>query len=230
MKASELAPLLKKTPFAGLDAEAVEQLSKDFREKRVERGGRVFWEGETEANFFFLVEGRLKVFRLLPTGHAVSLFFLEPGNFLGVVPLLDGKPYPVSVEALKPSRLYFLTHFDFQRFLDGHPAFARRLLAVLAGRLRANFEQMETMAGKNAVEKTARFLLRSLPKGASADDLSELRLPATQEEVAHLLNLAPENFSRALGRLCSAKVIERMENRRYRVLSPEALETLSGFA
>jgi CRP-like cAMP-binding protein len=227
MSKLDVRELLKRSPFAPLGAE-IDTLASLMVSKRVGRQEMVFWEGDLEARFFILGEGRLKAFRKLPEGKDITVFLLSKGDCFGFLPLLDGSPFPLSVEALEESVLLSLGRAEFSRFIKEHPDAALILLAHLAGRLRGCLDQVETIGRQGALARTAHGLMSLIPASEDAGAQPEAVLPFTQEEFAHILHLAPENLSRALARLQKEGAIRRLGKRRFRILSLQALRTTAG--
>lgn len=222
-----LPELLQATPFAHGGEEAVRGLVALFHRRRADKGEMVFLEGEPGGSFFVVGAGRLKAFRRLPGGREITVFLLGPGEFFGFLPLLDGAPYALSVEALEPSLVHVLERPVFLRFVKDNPEFCVLLMAHLAQRLRRCLDQIGLMGQQGAVERVARGLL-SLLSDAVENEGAEVVLPFTQEEFARTLGLAPENLSRALAKLRRQGLIERTGKGRFRLLDPSRMNDLSG--
>lgn len=223
-----LPDLLKATPFAHAGADAVRGLASLFHGRRADKGELVFLEGEPGGSFFVVSEGRLKAFRRLPNGREITVFLLGPGEFFGFLPLLDGGPYPLSVEAMEPSGFHVLERPAFLRYVKENTEFCTLLMAHLAQRLRGCLDQVGLMGQQGAVERVTQGLLSLLPANAMEPEGSEVVLPFTQEEFARTLHLAPENLSRALAKLRRQGLIERVGKGRFRLLDPAALGRILG--
>jgi CRP-like cAMP-binding protein len=57
-----------------------------FRERRFAKGDLLWREGETSGWLVAIRSGHVKVYRLLPTGRAVTLFVLGTGDVFGFSP------------------------------------------------------------------------------------------------------------------------------------------------
>ena len=223
-----LPELLKATPFAHGGADAVRDLASLFHGRRAEKGELVFLEGDPGGSFFVVSEGRLKAFRRLPGGREITVFLLGPGDCFGFLPLVDGGPYPLSVEALEPCAFHVLERPSFILFVKENPDFCALLMAHLAQRLRGCLDQIGLMGHQGAVERAAQGLLSLAPQGAGTGEPTCVVLPFTQEEFARTLHLAPENLSRALAKLRRKGLIERTGRGRFRILDPRALGLVGG--
>ncbi len=223
-----LMELIAETPFAHLGPEGSRSLAALFRPRRLDKGAVVFLEGDTGSSFFVVADGRLKAFRRLPDGREITVFVIKPREFFGFLPLLDGGPRPLSVEALEPSAIQELDRAAFLGFIHENPTFCTHLMAYLAGRLRGCLDQLSLVGQQGALDRTARGLLALVESTASGIGGAYAQLPFTQEEFARTLHLAPENLSRALARLRREGLIEREGRGRFRLLDMEELRRIAG--
>jgi len=80
----------------------VRQLLRPYLHARSFRRGSLIWrEGETSGLLVAIKTGRVKIYRLLPTGRAVTLFLFGPGDLFSFLPFLDGAPYPGHAQAIE---------------------------------------------------------------------------------------------------------------------------------
>jgi CRP/FNR family transcriptional regulator, dissimilatory nitrate respiration regulator len=222
-----LTRLLRATPFGGLEDTERAGVSRLFVRQHVRKGGVVFLEGDEADRFFLVAAGKLKAFRHVPPTHDITMFTLERGDFVGFVPLLDGRPYPVSVSALTPAELLVLYRSEFLDFTRDNASFCLSLLAHLARRLRECMDQVETLGRQGAVARAAHGLLSLVPPARSHDAPAEVTLPFTQTELAQVLHVTPENLSRALARLRRLGLIQRVGPRRFRIPHLDGLRKIA---
>jgi CRP/FNR family cyclic AMP-dependent transcriptional regulator len=94
--------------------------------------GKILAEaGSVGREFFIIVEGRAAVER---SGHHVVT--LGPGDYFGELALLDRGLRSASVTAVTELRILVLAQREFNAVLETSPSVMRKLLAVLATRLR----------------------------------------------------------------------------------------------
>lgn len=221
-----LAPLAK-SPFGCAGIDVVKRLAPLFVTRRVPKGGVVFVEGDADARFFVIGDGRLKAFRNLPGGRSITVFHLSAGDFFGFIPLLDGGPFPVSVSAITAAQLFVLSREDFQRALKDVPELCPALLAYTAKRLRGCLDHVGRLGQKGALPKAASALLALLASTGKCGGRVEVLLPTSQAELARSLDVTPENLSRAFARLCSERIVERTGSRQFLVLDIPALARIA---
>jgi CRP-like cAMP-binding protein len=98
-------------------------------------GTPLFSEGDRGDRMFVVRRGRVKIFRSLGTGEKV-LSFLGPGDFLGEMSLLNGKPRTASATTIEESELLVLDREQMETMLLSRPDIALRIVRNLSERLR----------------------------------------------------------------------------------------------
>jgi len=169
--------------------------------------------------------GRVKVYRLLPTGRAVTLYLFGPGDVFGFLPFLDGLGYPAYAQALEDVEAEVMARSALLRLLRAEPDLAVTLISLLGQRLRAAFDLIQALSTPTARARVAGALVPLLPSCPSSTTGSpEVHLPVSAHEFAGALGLTPEAFSRALTAMAQDGILERSGPTSYRILDPAALE------
>jgi CRP-like cAMP-binding protein len=117
--------------FADLDERNLEQLARQFHERRFPEGTAVTTEGSTGAGFFVIAEGNAEV--MVGDQHRATL---APGDHFGEIALIDDGVRSASIVAATDLLCYGLTPWEFRPFVEEHPQVAWALLRVLARRSR----------------------------------------------------------------------------------------------
>ena len=94
-------------------------------------GKELTTQGEMGRHFMVIVEGDAEV-----TRDGTQIARLGPGSFFGEMSLLDGQPRTATVTTLEPTRVLMLTNAAFTGALATMPSVDRKMLTVLAARLR----------------------------------------------------------------------------------------------
>lgn len=219
--------LLRATPLGKMPDEALAKLSRLMEPREIAAGRMLCREGENEGRYCIVAEGLLKAYRILPPAREITVFLLRPSDSFGFLPLLDGGPFPLSVQAVAPSKVLVLRRQAFLTFLRETPDFSGMLLEHLAGKLRECVDRLGVVTGQGAVARTAHALLSLAQPASDGSDAAEVTLPVSQVELARTLGVAPENLSRALARLTKEGQIARAGRRRFRIPSVERLRALA---
>ena len=88
-------------------------------------------EGGPGREFFAVIDGKAEA-----TLRGKKLATYGPGDFFGEMSLLDQGPRSATISAKTPLKVYVLDTRRFSTLLDKHPAVARKILRILAQRLR----------------------------------------------------------------------------------------------
>ena len=189
--------------------------------------GTLLWrEGDDSGLLVALESGRVKIFRAVPTGGAVTIYLFGPGDVFGFMPFLDGQPYPASAQALDEATGLVVSRTDLRAAFERDPQVALALVKLLATRLREAFDRIEQSSVPEVLPRVAAALTSLLPE--SAGPLIVVELPVRAREFAAAIGIAPESLSRALTKLVQAGVLHRLGPRKLQVLDASALRQAAG--
>ncbi len=209
---------------ADLGREVRQLLRPHLQLRHFPKGGLLWREGETSGMLVAVKSGRVKVYRLLPSGRAVTLDLFAPGDVFGFMPFVDGEPYPAYAQAIEDVEAEVMARVTLLQALRAEPELGVRLLSLLGKRLREAFELIRSLSTPGARARVAAALLALVPEGQTPAGPVEVRLPVTAHEFAGALGLAPETLSRALTSLADEHLLERAGAARYRLLDLPALQ------
>jgi CRP/FNR family transcriptional regulator len=225
MGITNITPDLSRDPhLQELAREAMSLLRSHFHPRHFRKGNLLWREGDTTGMLVALRTGRVKVYRLLPAGRAVTLFLFGPGDVFGFLPFLDGESYPAYAQALEDVEADVMPRSALFQALRAEPDVAITLIALLGRRLRATFDLVQSLSTPGARGRVAAALVALLPDAPTGTGAPELRLPVAGHEFAGALGLVPETFSRALTSLVQDRILARTDTGGYRVLDRTALE------
>src|SRR4051794_17084760 len=119
-------------------------------------GATIMLQGEAADHLFNIVQGTVKIYRLLADGRRQITGFVMGGDFLGVA---LSAPNPYSAEAVGAVALCRMPRRRFEKLIDEHPQLERRMLVNASNELFAAQDQMLLLGRKTAREKVASFLV-----------------------------------------------------------------------
>ncbi len=199
-------------------AEQIRQLLRlHLHTRRFKKGALLWREGETSGLLVAITTGRVKIYRLLPTAKAVTLFLFGPGDVFGFLPFLDGGAYPAYAQAIEDVEAEVLPRSALLQALRADPDVAVALIALLGRRLRAAMDLIQGLSTPGVQARVAAALL-ALAAENPANAPPVITLPVTAQEFAGAIGIAPETFSRSLTQLEGAGLLAREAPGRYRVL------------
>ena len=176
-------------------------------------------------HFFFVISGRLRLYRLDSSGIDRTLDSIAPGDcFAEVMIYADPPRYACYAEALKSSEVLMIPVKAYQGMLESNPKYAQAALRHYAKRAVSRFHDLEIMTVQNARDRLIRYLIDLLPNGA--DEGGEVELPLPKCLVASRLAMQPETFSRILADL-KANGLVRVNRSRLFISDPQRLIEIS---
>ncbi len=213
-----------------LEPDALNNLNRIGRRKKVRRGETVIWEGDDAPIVANVIEGMLKLTTATGDGRELIVGITFPSDFIG-------RPFGASsansVTALTDSELCVFTRTSFDAFAKQHPGLEHELLERTLGELDRAREWMLLLGRKSATERVASFLLEMSKRlGGNAcegpeDPADRFELPLSRQQTADILGLTIETVSRQLGRLREAGIILTPDRRAIEIVNRLALEAES---
>ncbi len=132
MATDDRLALLRSVPlFRGLGRREIERLGELADEIDVPDAQVLTRQGESGQEFFVVLSGHVTVAR-----DGQRLARLGPGQFLGEIALIDGRPRTATATADGPARLLVLNHRAFDSLLDEFPTISRQVVQALVERIR----------------------------------------------------------------------------------------------
>lgn len=168
----------------------------------------MFAQDELTTSFCNLLEGVMRLYKLLPDGRRQILAFALPGDFVG---LAASPRHGFSADAIGPVTVCRFSRTSFARFTENRPPLLRRINEFAVRELSQAQDQMVLLGRRSAEEKVAIFLIgwrdRLAQPGAPTKTVP---LPMSRQDIADFLGLTIETVSRTLTKLERDGVIEIM--------------------
>jgi putative iron-dependent peroxidase len=124
--------LLRTVPlFQGLDASQLDRLADLATEIRAADGEVLMRQGDSGDEFFVVASGHVVVER-----EGQRLARLGPGEFLGEIALIDGRPRTATAIADGDTHLLVLGNSQFETVIEEFPGLGRQIARALVDRIR----------------------------------------------------------------------------------------------
>ena len=166
--------------------------------RKFEKGAIIFWEGGTPDFFYQIVEGEVKLFSSNHDGKDLIQGIFFPGESFGEPPLLLGKPYPSTAQAVTKCVIVRITKERFLNILQDYPEASVGLLYRFADRIYQKASSAQIWVSQTPEEKIITFLTRAKPDPA---DRERKKVPYTRQEIAGFTGLRVETVIRTLTRM-----------------------------
>jgi CRP/FNR family transcriptional regulator len=191
------------------------------------RGDTVFSEGDPSEHFCTVVYGRVKVFKMTPSGKDVILEIFGAGDPLGAVAAYDGHPFPASAMAIEDSQVLFVPRQAFFALLEQHPTLVRGLLSGLTHRLAELASRLAELSGGRVEPRFARLFLKLAHEQGRAERGGVfIPVALSRQELADMTGTTIETSIRIMSRWGKQRIVAT-EKEGFLVLNAGELETLS---
>lgn len=182
----------------------------------------IYRQGELADRFYYLKEGRVKIFFNSETGQERTLTLLDPGAIFGEAAFFDGLPRVSSAKTIEKSRIIPVSQdLLLERFRE-EPMLAFQLLRSLSKTVRMLSNQVDHMTFLQADRRLARVLTE-----LSGGPLGRVReVFCTHEELGNMAGISRVTVSRVLGEFAKQGWIAT----EYRKIIVRDWQALSGFA
>jgi len=201
---------LRKTPlFASLTDDEIRALTGRVSKKQLQRGELLFGEGDPCKGLYFVVSGKIRIFKLSVTGREQVLAIEGPGSSFAELPVFDGGSYPAAASASEDAELLFISRKDFQNFCREHPEVALKVIAVVGTRLRRLVGIIEELSFTTVRQRLIALILQLAEAGGTASEGGvRLELTKSHQDFAAELGTVRELISRNLSRLQAEGFLE----------------------
>ncbi|MBK3666759.1 helix-turn-helix domain-containing protein [Bradyrhizobium diazoefficiens] len=184
---------------ASLDPAELREFEHLGRRVHFAAGETAFSEEDITTSFYNLLEGVMRLYKLLPDGRRQIVGFALPGDFLGMN--MSGR-HNFSADAIGAVTVCQFSKIPFGRFIEDRPHLLKRINELAIRELSQARDHMVLLGRRSADEKVATFLLGwrerlSLLKGPS----NAVPLPMSRQDIADYLGLTIETVSRTFTKL-----------------------------
>jgi CRP/FNR family transcriptional regulator, cyclic AMP receptor protein len=185
--------------FEALSEEDARALRAKVHVVRLDRGERLFSEGDQGDRLYIILSGKIKLTKAASDGRENLLSVHGPGEMFGELSLFDPVPRTSSATAITQAELAGLAHDALRTWLATRPEVAWHLLQALAQRLRRINEVKADLVFTDVPGRVAKALLDLAERfGVQTPEGIQVNHDLTQEELAQLVGASRETVNKAL--------------------------------
>lgn len=189
-------------PVELLGPEEWHTLERRGHRRTYERGQVLFFEGDRGGSVIALRTGRAKVSVQTLPGRELLLAVKGPGELLGEMSALDGRPRSATATAMETLQAVMVSAEVFRDFLKAHPRVTLLLLQALTTELRDTDKLIADRDAGDTVSRTALRLVHLAGRfGEHNGGNTRVGLALTHEDLASWIGVSREATSRALSQL-----------------------------
>ncbi len=168
-----------------LDQEEINILLKEISEESWPKNTCLIDREKVRRRFHFIIEGRLKIYKLDPlTGREFTLFLLSRNDVFDVLSLLDDYEHDVFYESLDRVTILTVPLEIMRKWIEIYPVINKNLLPYLAVKMRQVEEYAAGIILTDIPTRLAKLILSNIN---STSHKLELINDLSDEELAHLI-------------------------------------------
>jgi len=173
--------------FSALTGAHLKELYDQTHLKQFSKDSIVFYEGDGSNYLHILLEGSIKLYKTTPKGTQIQINRLGAPTLIGEYACFENQPFPATCEFLTDGVMGLLPFEFVYKHLE-NPKFSLEIIKSLTSKvaLLSALVHKETVLSSEA--KVADLMMQKLP----------LFHRLKNNEIASMLNLTPETFSRIL--------------------------------
>lgn len=224
----EINALLRIIPiFKKLAPDDRQTIARAASIRRYAKGDPIFEQGTASDAFYTIASGRVKIFKMMPTGKDIILEVFGTGDPLGAVAAYDGRPFPASAVALEDTTCVVIPRASFFSLLEQHPSLVRGLMLGLTIRLVELTNRLAELSGGRIEPRFARLFVKLAGEmGRTERGGTFIPLALSRQELADMTGTTIETCIRIMSRWGKQEVV-RTEKDGFVILDRKALEAVA---
>ena len=220
MKIDLFQVLSRLMPFTGLSEGDLKKIVAASISKTISTGEIIIHQGEEAQSAYFVLSGKVEVFRLAISGREQVLALLVAGQGFNTAPFfLEEKDNPASVRSLGRTTLMVIPSVQFLALLKELPGFNQMVMRDYSGRLKQLTDKVEDLGLYPVRARLVRFLLEQA-------DQKEMTSRYTQDEIARHVGTVRDVVGRSLRALEQEGFIQ-IQRQCIRLLNRAELEKIA---
>lgn len=175
--------------------------------------------------FYFLVEGKVKVYTLLKNGKSLLLQFYKPLNIFGDIEFVDIDKTSSNVQAMESTLCIGISMENLRRNALDDTKFLRYICKSLGSKL-DKFSKFSSINLLYPLEnRLASYILAITPNSNNLSNIDGI-FTYKLTEIADLLGTSYRHLTRTINKLCNEKIIKK-EKDSIIILNRDLLEELA---
>jgi CRP-like cAMP-binding protein len=205
------------------DADALSALHNAGVVSRFGRNQTIFNEGDDARYSYRVIEGGVRLCKLMPDGRRQIADFMLAGDLFGFE---LGEEHSLTAEALGDVVVMRCARSQMERLSDEQPQIRKQLLNHVRRELSSAQSHLVMLGRQTAKERIASFLLL-LSERADAENGDLMDLPMSRQDIADYLGLTIETVCRALSDLKRDRIIGIPNRHQIEIMNLAALENIA---
>ena len=157
--ARRVATLRAMPIFAELAEKELLALADDMRLREYERDETIFRQGDESREVYFVLKGKVRIFKISPAGDETSIAIFSTNDVIGELAAIDAEPRSATAVAISSVSLLVMSQERFMAALNSLPRLGLGLARLLAQKLRWTAAYAESIAQFDAAGRLLHIIL-----------------------------------------------------------------------
>lgn len=206
--------------------EGLKELALNARTKLFTRKEQIFFEGDTPTFIYYVLEGKVRTYRVNDDGKEFVTELYSPGDYFGYFELLQDQPYTDYASALEDTKLALISRDEFFNVILANREVASSFMKLLANNILVREQELIELAYDTVRKRVANALVRLYDKYSESAD-NRFAMAISRDELASIVGTATESVIRILsefktdgwinvrGSMIEIVEIEKLKNFRF---------------
>jgi len=174
----------------------------DFKKKDI-----VYTEGNKPKAVYYLVKGKVKVYKSNEDGKELITNIHTSGDFFGYNCVLENISHPETAKVLEDAEIMFIAVEDFISLLVNDTQVARQFIKIITKNILEKEQRLIGLAYNSLRKKVAYGLMQVYDKYKN-DENNNGTLVISRENLAQLIGVATESLIRTLADFKTEKIVD----------------------
>ncbi len=205
---------------------SIEQLTKGHKIIEVPKKEFIFRDGRYPNALYFVVEGKIKAFKINEFGKEFIIDLYKPGDFIGYEALLEDTTYQFSTTALDDSEVCVIPKDQFYTLIHTNKDIANVFIKMLSNGMKEKEERLIKMAYHSIRKRVAEALLLLVQKYKKPEE-KIFSINISRTDLSSIVGTATETLIRTLSDFKEEGLIE-VKGSAIKVLGEDSLKKIKG--
>ncbi|PHS30487.1 MAG: hypothetical protein COA92_09670 [Sulfurovum sp.] len=192
MKNKSISEILKEvTMFSSLEEKELKALESILNIYKYEEGDTLFLEGDMSDSLMILIDGVVSIFKHDDKGNEIVIGYFKKYALLAEAATLRHTPLPSTARFQTDGAIIKIDINAFEKLFMSHPNISYAIIQSLLEKVELLQQNIHFNIASTATEKILQFYFKN----------PILSLDLKQYEIASILSMTPETFSRNISKL-----------------------------
>lgn len=184
----------------------------------------VYKEGQRPRAVYFVVSGKVKIFRINDDGKELITSIHNNGDYFGYTQVLEESVYKENASVLEEAKLMLIPREDFIQLVSNDLEIAKTFIKIITRNISEKEDSLLNLAYSTLRKKVAFGLVQLLDKYKTEED-EKVILNLSRENMAQTIGIATESLIRTLGDFKDEKLID-IQNGKVVIRDEKKLKSL----